>query len=114
MLHQMRLQQGAFDKIKSGNKILEMRVCDEKRRKLELGDKIEFSLMDKPQEKVVVEIIGLLRYERFADLISDLPAAYLGYRESEKEYLKNSMYEIYTPEEEKKYGVLGIRIRLVK
>ena len=57
--------------------------------------------------------IGLLVFGNFFDLIRDLPATYLGYKESEKDYLKRSIYDIYTPEDEEKYGVLGIRIELV-
>lgn len=111
MLHNMRLQSAPFARVKSGEKILELRVCDEKRQKLEVGDEIEFADMAAPEEKIRVEVIGLLRYKKFADLINDMPAAYLGYKESEKDYLRNSMYEIYAPEEEEKYGVLGIRMR---
>ena len=109
----MRLQSAPFAKVKSGEKVLELRICDEKRQKLEVGDEIEFADMDAPDEKIRVEVIGLLRYKRFADLITDMPAAYLGYKESEKDYLKSSMYEIYMPEEEEKDGVLGIRIKLL-
>jgi len=109
----MRLQSGPFEKIRSGEKTLELRVYDEKRRKIELGDEIEFSRMDNPGDKVLVQVIGLLRYQNFADLITDLPAGYLGYKESEKDYLKKSMYEVYTPEEESQSGVVGIRIKLI-
>lgn len=113
MLHQMRLQSGPFDKIRSGEKTLELRIYDEKRKGLELGDEIEFSRMDDPEDKIRAQVTGLLRYRNFADLITDLPAGYLGYKESEKDYLKKSMYEVYTPEEEAQSGVLGIRIKLI-
>lgn len=113
MLHQMKLQLEPFERVRSGEKILELRLYDEKRQKVGVGDEIEFSNMTDPEDKVRVEVIGLLLYKNFADLIADLPAAYLGYEESEKDYLKGSMYEIYTPEEEKRSGVLGIRIRLL-
>lgn len=113
MLHQMRLQRVPFERIKSGEKTLELRLFDEKRQQLGLGDEIEFARTDALEEKVRVVVTGLLRYKNFANLIQDLPAAYMGYKESEKDYLKGSMYEVYKKEDEEKYGVLGIRIRLV-
>ena len=113
MLYQMKLQPVPFGKMKDGEKILELRLYDEKRRKVKVGDEIEFCSVENSQEKIRTKVIGLLVYGNFFDLIRDLPAAYLGYKESEKDYLKRSMYEIYTPEDEEKYGVLGIRIELV-
>jgi ASC-1-like (ASCH) protein len=109
----MKLQEGPFERIKSGKKILELRLFDEKRQLIKVGDEIEFSKLPELSEKVIVKVTGLLIYENFADLIQDLPASYLGYKESDKDYLKGSMYEIYTKEEEEKYGVLGIRIKLI-
>lgn len=113
MLHQMKLQSVPFEKIRSGEKTLELRLYDEKRRQVKIGDEIEFRNMEDLEKKVTVEVTGLLLYKNFSELIQDLPAAYMGYKESEKDYLKGSMYEVYTKEEEEKYGVLGIRIRLV-
>lgn len=114
MLYQMKLQDEAFGRMQQGVKRLELRLCDEKRRLLSLGDEIEFVRMSDPADRIRVKIIGLLRYETFAELIEDLPAEFLGYEETEKDYLKTSMYEYYTPEDEALYGVLGIRIRLLE
>jgi ASC-1-like (ASCH) protein len=110
----MKLHGEPFDRIKDGDKTLEMRLYEDKRRHLELGDMIEFLKLPDLTEKVTVEVIALLRYKSFADLIEDMPAAYLGYEESEKDYLKANVYEYYTKEEEEKYGVLGIRMRLIE
>lgn len=114
MIHQMRLQPEPFGRIRSGEKVLELRIYDEKRRKIGVGDEIEFSNMVDPEDKIKVEVTGLLLYKKFADVIEDMPAAYLGYEEDEKEYLKGSMYEIYTPEEEEEFGVLGIRMKFLQ
>jgi len=114
MLHQMKLDIEPFGRIKDGEKTLELRLYDEKRRKIGIGDEIEFSKRPDLVETVKVEVVGLLLYKNFADLIHDIPASYLGgYETAEKEYLAASMYEIYTKEEEEEDGVLGIRIRLI-
>jgi ASC-1-like (ASCH) protein len=44
MLHQMKLQPNPFEQIKNGSKTLELRLNDEKRQLIKVGDEIEFSL----------------------------------------------------------------------
>lgn len=112
MLHQMKLREEPFNLIKNGVKILELRLYDEKRKNIKIRDITEFSKLPDLVEKLKVEVIDLLVYKTFADLIENVSARDLGYVESDKENLKVDMYKIYTREEEEKYGVLGIRIRL--
>lgn len=114
MLYRMELQEEPFQRVRDGQKTLELRIYDEKRKKIALGDEIEFVKSVDPQDRVRVEVTGLLLYRNFSDLINDIPAALLGYEESEKGYLKTSMYEMYTKEEEEKCAVVGIRIRLIQ
>lgn len=78
MLYQMRLDDEPFERMKRGEKTLEIRLFDEKRQKLELGDEIEFVRRNNPAEKVEAKVFGLLAYNNFSDLIEDMPAAYLG------------------------------------
>ena len=42
MLHCMKLNRDPFEKIKSGSKTIEMRLFDEKRQRISVGDFIEF------------------------------------------------------------------------
>lgn len=55
-------------------------------------------------------VTGLLNYKTFQDLVGDFPPQYFGGR-SEEEILL-SLSEFYPKEQEEKFGVLGIRIRL--
>ncbi len=43
MLHNLNLQDKYFDFIKTGTKRIELRLFDEKRQKIQLGDTIEFA-----------------------------------------------------------------------
>lgn len=113
MLYQMKLNEEPFARVSDGQKTLELRVFDSKRRRLQPGDHIEFAKRSDLKKTVRVEVIGLLRYRRFSELIDDVPAAWLGYEESEKGYLRTSMYEVYPQEEEDRDGVVGIRFRLL-
>ena len=45
-IHEMSLQPKYFDFIKDGTKRIELRLYDEKRRSIQLGDIIEFAKSD--------------------------------------------------------------------
>ena len=68
-IHEMNLQPKYFDYIKNGTKRIELRLFDEKRQQIQLGDTIEFSKSE--NEKFKAEVIGLLRYNSFSDLFED-------------------------------------------
>jgi len=110
-IHAMKLNSVSFDQIKEGTKKIEVRLYDEKRREIQLGDLIEFSKGPEMAEKVRTRVIGLLRYGTFPDLVRDYPPTWFG-SEDESGLLKK-IYSFYTPEREAEYGVLGIRIEVI-
>ena len=57
MKHEMKLQPNPFFQIKNGQKTIEVRLNDEKRQQLKVGDEIEFSLATNPDEKIKTEIL---------------------------------------------------------
>lgn len=109
----MKLAEGPFERIKTGEKTLELRVNDEKRRMIKLGDLVTFRKFPRLEEEITTQVIGLLHYKKFDQLINDMPASLMGYKEKDKAWLKESMYTIYSPEEEQEYGVVGIRLKKV-
>lgn len=109
----MRLEPEIFERIKSGRKTLEIRLNDEKRQLIKLGDEIDFLKRPDFVEVARTEVIGLLFYRTFDELMTDQPARFIGYEESDKPKLMGSMREFYSEEDEKKYGAVGIRIRLI-
>lgn len=109
--HQMNLQSKYFDFIKNGTKRIELRLYDEKRQQIKLGDSIGFSKSE--NEKFKVRVIGLLRYETFSDLFNDFNISVLADQSMTKQELLNVLQEFYTPEKQAQYGVLGIRLELL-
>ena len=107
MKHSMKLLESPFNRIKNGTKTIEFRIYDEKRRKIKIGDTIEFSLLPDLKEKILTEVIDLYRADTFEELFENL---YNDKEEIEKKV--KGMYKIYSPEKEKEYGVLGIGIKL--
>lgn len=107
----MNLQPKYFDFIKNGTKRIELRLYDEKRQQIKLGDSIEF--LKSENEKFKAKVIGLLRYETFSDLFNDFDISVLADQSMTKQELLNVLQEFYTPEKQAQYGVLGIRLELL-
>ena len=107
----MNLQPKYFDFIKGGTKRIELRLYDEKRQSIQLGDIIEFAKSD--DEKFKAEVIGLLRYNSFADLFEDFDISILADSSMTKQELLEALGEFYTEEKQAEFGVIGIRIELV-
>ena len=60
MLHQMKLQPKYFDYIQNGTKRIELRLNDEKRSIIQLGDEIEFLKEPELKNTMKVKVSGLL------------------------------------------------------
>ena len=108
MIHKMKLNESPFERIKNGTKTIEFRLYDEKRRKVKIGDKIEFSKLPDLQEKILVEVLDIYRDETFEKLFKKV---YTDKQEIERK--TKSMYKYYSKEQEKEYGVVGIKIALL-
>lgn len=107
----MNLQPKYFDFIKDGTKRIELRLYDEKRQSIQLGDIIEFAKSE--NEKFKAEVIGLLRYNSFADLFEDFDISILADASMTKQELLEVLGEFYSEEKQAEFGVIGIRIKLI-
>ncbi len=97
----MHLYEAPYRAIERGEKTVERRLNDEKRRELKVGDVIEFSLVDS-DEKLEQTIIGLQVFPSFALMWAKFPA--------EDGSGAESMYKYYSKEDEAKYGVVAIAL----
>lgn len=111
----MSLTSVPFDKIKNGNKTIEIRLYDEKRRGVKVGDIIVFSRLPDKNEKIEVEVIGLSIFKSFHDLFSNFAKSKFGHDKTLTiEDQIQLQREHYTAEEEKQNGVVGIHIKLIQ
>ncbi len=110
MEHILKLQPKYFDYIENGTKRIELRLYDEKRQKINIGDTIIFQKEPELEITQKVKVIGLLRYDSFEDLMNDFDIKMLADESMTKEELLGVLEEFYTPDKQKEYGVLGIRI----
>ena len=112
MTFEMRLQDAPFQKIKTGRKTIELRLNDEKRRRISVGDEILF-INAANGESLTAVVVALYPFTSFEALYRALPLEDCGYSKTELEGASASdMDAYYSREEQEKYGVLGIRIRL--
>lgn len=113
MLHKMNLYIAPFQSIKSGRKTVEVRLNDEKRRKVNVGDTIEFTKIPEGKEKLRVEVIGLQKFTTFREMYDTLPSEKFDTVSMSIDDMVKSTYEIYPPEQEMKWGTLAISIKLI-
>lgn len=113
MEHEMKLQSKYYDFILEGTKRIEIRLFDEKRQRIKLGDTIKFLKEPLLSESFRVRVVDLLRYNSFEDLINDFDVGTLANEAMTKEELIAVLESFYSKERQKQYGVLGIRFELI-
>ena len=113
MEHEMKLQPEYFEFIKEGTKRIEIRLNDEKRSQIKLGDTIKFLKEPEKKETLKAKVVGLLRYNTFEELFEDFDIEIMADKSMTKQELLNVLEEFYTPEKQKQYGVVGIRIEKI-
>ena len=109
----MNLCRKPFDMIVSGEKTIELRLYDEKRQLVKVGDTIVFTDLENPVKKIITEVISVNVFKSFAELYKNLPVLKCGYRPGEIAY-PDDMLKYYSREQEEKYGAVGIEIKIIQ
>ena len=111
MKHEMRLREAPFHAIAEGRKTVEMRLYDEKRQKIRVGDEILFLHAERAGERVLCRVTALWRFASFAELYATLPLTACGYTAEEaKTASPEDMAQSYSCEEQARYGVRAIGV----
>ena len=108
MEHKMKLNNGPFDMIKNGTKDIEMRLYDEKRRKIKIGDNIEFTNVT-TGEIINYTVKDLHIYDSFQQIYQKFNKERLGYHPNE-EAKYTDMEQYYSQSDIENYGVVGIEL----
>ena len=112
MNHELRLNNEPFQSIKSGTKTIELRLYDEKRKLIKVGDTITFFNRANNLESLIVKVVNLHKFKNFSELYKTLDKTKLGYKQNEKA-LPSDMEQYYSKEEQSKFGVVGIEIEKI-
>lgn len=109
-IHFMRLKPAPFGLIRDGRKSIELRLYDEKRRKLQIGDGILFENSEAP-ELLLTRMTGLRVFDSFDALYQALPLEACGYPSADVAAASPAdMEAYYSKEEQQRFGVVGIEL----
>lgn len=112
-IHYMKLNPEPFEKIISGKKIIELRLFDDKRQAVEIGDKIIFTNTGNTNRTLQVEVTSIVQAQTFKDLFKIVSLAGCGYDEEEIcDINYPDMFEYYSWGKQQKYGVVGFRFQM--
>lgn len=111
----MKLNHWAFEQISNGSKTYEIRLYDEKRREIEVGDNIVFSELPLLENKVEVKVFNILIADSFEKLFTMFDPVLAGWKEEDSPTkCSTDMSKYYSKEDQQKYGVVAIEIELNK
>ena len=111
----MTLHDSPFDMIASGKKTYELRLYDEKRRLINIGDEIFFTRANGGEGFMRCLVTGLHLFDSFAELYATIPLLKCGYTEADLHTASPSDMNVYYSEQrQSQYGVVAIEIRLLE
>ena len=111
--HSMSLYPEGFDMIRSGTKTVEVRLYDEKRRKLRTGDRLTFEKLPERTETIETEIIDIKTFPTFEELYRELGFEPLGRADKTMNWMLEKTRELYSKELEEKHGAVAIYIKAI-
>lgn len=110
----MKLNPAPYAAIKIGKKNIELRLNDEKRQKVKVGDTITFSNTAIPDLRLYTKVNALHHAVSFVELFTTISLSVCGFDGNlSVEEAANEMRQYYSEEEELKYGALGIEVELI-
>ena len=63
MIHKMKINDNAFQRMNNGSKVREYRINDDKRRKVKIGDIIEFHSISNPEDIIEMKVYDITTYK---------------------------------------------------
>ncbi len=113
MKYIMKLNSKYFEYMKNGTKEIEIRLNDDKRKNLKVGDEIIFQKEPELKEELYTKVEKLFICKSFEDIIVNFDVQQYADQKETRENFLNDLYKFYTKEQEKKYGVVGIKVKKV-
>ena len=112
MVFEMKLDSVYFDKIKNGQKIYDIRLNDDKRKAISVGDTIVFKKQPYLAQSVKTTVVDLLHFNSFKEMLSCLPFNQIGFECCSMADAIKVFGKFYSHEDETKFGVLAIKLKL--
>lgn len=114
MVHEMLLAPKPFEMMKSGQKTIELRLYDEKRKHIQIGDRIHFYCTENQAKVLKTEVLDIHIFDNFTQLYRELDLLSCGYTKSNVGEAKPEDMEVYYSREQlEQYGAVGIELRVI-
>lgn len=111
MIYEMRLEPIPFESTKAGRKLIEIRLCDDRRNQIVVGDKIVFKNTINGNTLEVL-VTGIRKYASIEKLVTSESFDMTGGIYSNPSHWIESIYRYYSKTDQIKYGLLAIEIKL--
>jgi len=114
MRYDMKLDLLPFERMNQKKKTIELRLNDEKRKEIKVGDLVFFHLLQDEYKVIKTKVIQVHHFPDFDTLYQSLPLEKCGYSKEEVPLAKSEdMLEYYSLQEQQKNGVLGIEVEKI-
>lgn len=114
MQHEMKLRAIYFDKIVLGEKVFEVRLNDEKRKAIAIGDTIVFKKLPELEKEIETVVTDLSHFKSFTEMAKNLSSTEIGFENCSEKAIVDAYHEFYSVEDENKFGVLAIKVKCLK
>ncbi len=108
----MSLRHEYYEMLTSGDKDVELRLYDEKRQKMHNGDTVLIYDAQNRADYIRCKIVRLHIAKSFADLTKKISISRTGF--SSLGALTSAVSQFYNPDQESKYGIVGIELEIVE
>jgi len=111
--HTLKLDDKYYNYILHGTKRIELRLNDEKRKLMHIGDVLLFYKQPLLKESFKTKIVDLIYFNSFNEAISNIPFELIADINDNKVNLLNDLNRIYSKQKQENYGIIGIKLELL-
>ena len=109
---EIHLNKDPFDLIKSGKKDIELRVNDEKRQSIKVGDVLKI-ISRYDEEVFYVEVINKYYFKNFKEVYEHIDPKRMNFKKDGMSSYQD-LEQFYSQDEIDRYGVVALEIKLKK
>lgn len=111
--HELGIREKYFNLIKNGIKIYEVRLNDDKRRLINVGDDVIIKKEPEREEKIRAEVVDKLFFESFKSMAKVIDSMQLGLEGLDAEEIEKVYRRFYSAEKENQHGVVAFKLKLL-
>lgn len=104
----MSVKEEYYKMLKDGIKTVELRLLDDKRKQIMIGDAIEFHNASDDNDRFCGKVLNLYRADNFEELCKQITAKKAGFKDDKT--LISILEDFYSIDKQNEIGVVGIEI----